>query len=417
MARAYKAAPDRAWWHIMQTVVVKPMQETKADFTSQIVGLLAALVSLCFFCVGVGAMFSHGDTRLTLTVADTFGGLREIRDIFRTTANFSAAANPVGLGHVPYPSGPETLWELEDLERRGLISSDALALMARNVSMVADDPSLLRRVLRLAWCTAWPGTTALPADRTPGCRCIANAYLDFVNVTGRPANGTVNVSGLAEHRERVADRVFRCWDQRQVRRSRACGNVCKTQVVGLPMFANLVMFLACISYVVYSNVEDQRYSIPIKLMLLVLAVVSCVPYYAKYPESNSFNLVGVAVSLLYIMVSLNYELGEGIRDKAAGSALMACVMVNLPLIMSAHAIQFGVSGYGRDVWASVSFGVCGGVIGLLFQVPSPFLSPVRFLSSADTRCVSSVSSGRIRSGSRRKVPALAPASCSSRASW
>lgn len=350
----------------MQDTKAKPGGATKADFVSQIVGLLAALVSFGIFCMGVGAMFSHGDVRLTLTVAETFGGLREIRDILKSTVNFSVAANPVGLAHVAFPTGPETLPELEDLERRGLIPKGGVAQMAKNVSSVNDDPSLLRRLLRLAWCTSWPGTTALPADRTPGCRCIANAYLEFVNVSWRNATGLTNVS--LEHRERVADRVYRCWDQRQVRRSRACGDICKTQVVGLSMFANLVMFLACISYVMCSNVQDSRYSVPIKLAIVLLGVAACIPYYVKFPESNTFNLVGIAVSLLYITVSLNYELGEGITDRKSGPALMACVMVNLPLILSAHAIQFGVSGYGRDIWASVSFGVCGGVIGLLFQV-------------------------------------------------
>ncbi len=333
--------------------------------------MVAGVVAVWAFglvCLSLGIMFTNGDVRLTLTVAETFGGLREIRDVFKTTANFSIAANPVGVEHVPYPSGgPETLWELEDLERRGLISGEQLRLVAPNVSSVSADPSLLRRVLRLGWCTSWPGTSRLPADRTPGCRCIANAYLEYVNFTGRPGSGVAVVP--QQHREAVGDRVYRCWDQRQVRRSRACGDVCKTQVLGLSVFANIVLFLACAAFllsVALLKMEVTAY--PIKLGIVLLGVLACVPFYVKYPESNSFNLVGVAVCLFYLTVSLHYELGEGMSDPVAGPPLMACFMVNLPLILSAHAIQFGVSGYGRDVWASISFGVCGGVFGLLFQV-------------------------------------------------
>lgn len=339
----------------------------KVDMFSSYVAMMAALFSFGVFCMNLGGMFTHGDMRLTLTIGETFGGLREIRDVFNSVTNFSVVANPVGVSHVTYPlNGPEMYWEYEDLERRGLITPEQLAMQPRNMSSVQDDPSLLRRVLRLAWCTSWPNTSLLPADKTPGCRCIADAYLRLVNVSGRPASGFVNVS--APWREDAASQVFRCWDKRQVRRSRACGAVCKTQVLGLSMFANIVMFLACLAFLMFVTLRWELYLI--KFLFIVVGVLICIPFYIKYPESNSFNLVGIAVCLLYLTVSLHYELGKGLRDgdQESGPALMACFMVNLPLIMSAHAIQFGVSGYGRDIWTSVSFGVCGGVLGLILQV-------------------------------------------------
>ena len=350
------------------------VQAASEDTRSQIVAGAVVVWSFGLICLAVGGMFSHGDDeRLILTVGESFAGLREIRDIFKSTPNFTVAANPVGVGHVLFPvAGPETLWEIEDLERRGLITAEQLRVASANASSLANDPSLLRRVLRLAWCTAWPGVGSLPADRAPGCRCIANAYLDFVNLTGRPASGVAHVPQA--HRDEVGDRVFRCWDQRQMRRSRACGDVCKTQVLGLSVFANVVLFLASSAFLLSVGLRRMQFSAyPIKLGLVVLGVLICIPFYVQHPESNAFNLVGVVVCLFYLMVSLHYELGEGFADAESGPPLMACVMVNLPLILSAHAVQIGVSGFGRDVWASISFGVCGGVLGLLFQVRCIFL--------------------------------------------
>jgi len=388
------------------------------DTRSQMVAGAVVVWSFGLVCLAVGGMFSHGDERLILTVGESFTGLRGIRDVFKSTANFTVAANPVGVAHVRFPvAGPETLWEIEELERRGLITAEQLRVASANATFLANDTSLLRRVLRLAWCTAWPGVGSLPADRAPGCRCIANAYLDFVNLTGRPASGVAQVPQA--HRDEIGDRVFRCWDQRQMRRSRACGDVCKTQVLGLSIFANVVLFLASSAFLLSVGLRRMQFTeYPIKLALVVLGVLICIPFYVQYPESNAFNLVGIVVCLFYLTVSLHYELGDGFYDPVSGPPLMACLMVNLPLILSAHAIQIGVSGYGRDVWASISFGVCGGVLGLLFQVRFLFVC-LLLVDPAGTdthhgRVLSvfgSGSIGRTRSGTNEVFPPVNTRKC------
>lgn len=389
-----------------------------------ITALLGAVLSFGLYCLCLGGMFSNVDSRLILTVTDTFGGLAEIRDVLNGTASYLAPFNPPGVDHVPFPPGPETREELEDLVRRGLLPGDALVRF-RTLDPSAD-PSLLHRIMVSSWCSSGPGIpNVLPAKRTPGCACIADAYLDLVRSTRSPnltdftasgyslvggVNTTVLVGGVnqttlvngtnrtvlvnatnttvwvgwtnqtlwaptvvqvpTDVRSRVSSRVYRCWDQRLVRRSRACGDVCKTHLLGLPLFANLVLFLVCVSYLAFVELGRSNWNLYIlKLLIVVLGVVLSIPFYVRYAEANVLNFAGVVVSLFYITVSLHGELD--VNKPAVGSEVnpfSVCFLVNLPLILSAHAIQLGVSGFGRDLWASLCFGACGGLLGVLLQV-------------------------------------------------
>jgi hypothetical protein len=328
-----------------------------------------AVLLFGLYCLCLGGMFSNGDSRLILTVTETFSDLAGVRDIFNYTMNYTVADNPVGLAHVPFPSQIQTLDELEDAERRGLISASWLVL--RKAGLQTNwtlERSLLKRVMMASWCSSGPGIRdTLPADRTPGCRCIADAYLEFVN-TSRPGSGVAVVP--ADVRDRIAARVYRCWDLRLVRRSRACGDVCKLNLLGLPLFTNIVLFLSCIAFVLSFHAGQLSWSsFQVKALLWVAGGLLCIPYYVQYPESNTLNLTGVVVCLFYLTVSLDKGLSSVVEGgSVSDSALVQCILINLPLVLSAHAVQFGVSGYGRDIGAVVAFGVTGGLLGHVLQV-------------------------------------------------
>ena len=415
--------------------------------TGSFVAGLVGAISLGFICVSLAGMYEHIDERIILTVQETFTGLREIRDVFRNTTSFLARANPAGLQHVGY--GLETLEELEDLERRGLITSSQF----KNFSAPDPnlDPSLLHRLMVMSWCSSGPGVPGTtPATRTPGCQCIADAYLDLVSSRQPPGglpdltavgyqlvggfnqtslvgatsttvlvgganvtmlvngtnktivvggvNTTVLVGGVnvtewvgwtnmtlyapthvnvsQDVRTRVADRVFRCWDQRLVRRSRACGAPCKTHINGLPLFANIVLFLTSAAFLLCQRLTGDWGPVIAKLVLVGLAVLLCVPYLVRYVESSSLNVGGVIVCVFYLIVSLHYDLDPARVESFDGSnpdsrmpnPFYVAVLVNLPLVLSAHAIQIAIAGYGRDIWAVLGFGMCGGVMGLALQV-------------------------------------------------
>jgi hypothetical protein len=327
----------------------------------------AALASFGLICVSLGCLFPSIDERMILTLPEVFGGLADIRDIINNTARFAVWANPKGVGHVLFPSSPETQEELDDLRRRGI------KLVRRagpsNVTR-ADNPSLLHRLMAISWCSTGEATNAtLPANRAPGCRCIADAYLALVNEAspGNATNATV-VNVPVDVRDRVAARVYRCWDQRQVRRSSMCGEICKTHVVGVALFANIIMFLACLAFLLFTRMGENWNYYGLKMVLLLVAGVLCIPYLVRYPEANTFNVAGVAVVVFYLTVSLHKELNPNGEGKTDGvNPFLLCLLQGLPLILSAHTIQLGLAGYGRDVWAVLSFGMCGALLGALLQ--------------------------------------------------
>ena len=194
----------------------------------------------------------------------------------------------------------------------------------------------------------------------------ATVWLNWTNVTLYSPT-VVNVS--LEVRERAASRVYKCWDLRLVRRSRSCGRMCNTHVTGLALFGDVVLFLVGFSFIMFSTFSEAWGPYMVKLAVLGVAFALCIPFFARYVDSNAFNLIGIAACAFFLVVSLHYELCEKpLAGVTTANPLMVALLVNLPLIISAHTIQVCVSGYGRDVWASLSFGVCGGLLGLLLQL-------------------------------------------------
>jgi hypothetical protein len=326
-----------------------------------LVAMVAAVVSFGFVGLGLGSLFASGDSRLILTVSETFAGLADVRDLLKNTSSFIVWANPVSLTHARYPVGVQTLEELQDLERRGLIASSAY-----NLSVV-ETPSLLDKLMRISWCSSGLSRIgSYPAFRTPGCRCIAGAYLALVNET-TPANATnlTVVSVSQEVRDRISGQAYRCWDQRQVTRSRMCGKLCTTHVASLGVFANAIMVLLCTAFLL--SVWFKWGRITLKLVILLLGVAFASVFLVRDAEANTLNAVGIAICVMLLIWSLDEELHHG-KKPVGPHPLVVCILVNLPLILSAHAYQISVSGLGRDLWVVTSFGFCGGMLGVILQV-------------------------------------------------
>jgi hypothetical protein len=76
-----------------------------AALAGLVTALVVSVLSFGFICLALGSMFSNVDSRLMLTVKDTFSGLKEIRDVLNSTASYLAIANPPGVDHVPFPPG------------------------------------------------------------------------------------------------------------------------------------------------------------------------------------------------------------------------------------------------------------------------------------------------------------------------
>lgn len=373
---------------------------------------IAAGLSFGLLCISILGLFARVDDRLVLTYAETFANLASIRDLFLARANYTALYNPPRVDHVLFPLAPDKLEDLEDLQRRGLFQTSVFMPNATS-SVPAIQESFLHQLMQTAWCTYGVyRRDILPARRNPGCQCISDAYLSLmletqglngstilnlslisnytalVNGTNQTNNGTIKInqtvinttyySALAvinvssDARQRAADKVYRCWDQRQVTRTRHCGKVCTTHVGSLALFANIILFLTCVSYLSYRTFNWNVYLV--KAFIVFMGVLLSICYLVRDVEANSLTLGGLAVSLFYLTITLHTELSfTGEEDTRVGPhPLTTSLVVNLPLILSAHTIQIGVSGYGRDLWAFASFGVCGGLLGVVAQVPSLF---------------------------------------------
>jgi len=142
-------------------------------------------VTLVWLGLSLGYFFNRLDQRVVLTYSQRFSDYTRIREVFRNRTNYTAQFNPPGLSHVQFPASPETLEDLEDMQRRGLIAG-----FNYTASSGAADPSMLRELMVRSWCSSYPGLPGvLPAQRTPGCRCISSAYVLLVMET-RPTNAT-----------------------------------------------------------------------------------------------------------------------------------------------------------------------------------------------------------------------------------
>lgn len=364
---------------------------------------VGAVLSVPLIVVSLVYMFLYPDARLAITTLQTFHDWEMLKQIIMDTTSYLPESNPVGLTHASFNPRLYVLEDYQDLVDRGLMSPERL----KNSTIVPDNewktnPSLLQRLMTGSWC-AYPNARlgSTPTTRNTGCACIASTYLDFVRET---ENMTSNVTlGM---REKFAGRVLSCVDQRLVSKTDTCGRPCTVHPMGLMLYSNDVVFLVCVSYLMFASDQFNRIIagcggtsrlVLLKSFVAAIGLGLAFPYFLDDWRGNLLNVGGIVLAILNIVYSLHEDLMP--RDMITQSThvqpqghgkdgqplpvpsvavhpmskpgnphpLVACIMVNLPLIIPAYTILLGLSGFGRDTWSVIVFGIVGGLLGLVLQ--------------------------------------------------
>lgn len=368
--------------------------------------ILLLMVTLGLVCFSWAILLNNLDDRVFVTTTDTFHDWMALRDLFTGTLNFSRLMNPPNLSMAAFDPIPDSMQEWQDLRNREVITPAQYDLMAANKGLddqrvLHNSKSLLWSLLRISWCSypnALPGTT--PITRSPGCDCIAKSYLGFVRDSlnsSRLLVGDVTVNSTAAIRDKYSEQVLTCFDQRQVSRTQTCGLVCSIHLAGVVLYANIVMFLSLLSYLLFSehgavfkscSTGPGMQTLFIKLLITAVAVGLSTAFFLQDVTANVLNLVGIIFCVIYNTLTLHDELNFPAMDEAmtykerrfTGAEikphpLTVTLLVHLQLILPAYGAVFAVSGYGRDVWALLCFAGTLWLMGLTFQV-SPVLCSV-----------------------------------------
>ena len=293
--------------------------------------LFCIFVSVFLVATSMDSLINNLDDRIFVTTTESFSNLFALRDVFSKAYNYSRQANPPSLMHGAFDPMPDTIQEWQDLRNRQIMSSkeydDAVkgftSVQANRVAFYG--PSLLWNLLRISWCSypnALPGRTAI--TRSPGCECIGKAYLGFILET--MGNGTVSalVNTTLAVRDKYGEEVTTCFDRRLVSRTQSCGLVCSTHLAGLVLYVNSITFLALCAYLIFSehtillggfsSIFTQLFLL--KTCVIVLAVALGLPFVLRDPEANILNLTGIAISVVYLTLTLHDELNFPAMDKS-----------------------------------------------------------------------------------------------------
>ena len=156
---------------------------------------------------------------------------------------------------------PDSLSQIEDYHNRRLTTENEYILLKKFFPMTQATvlpgirAHILRNLMYISWCSfanARTGTT--PTTRSPGCACIAQTYVDFLNETQKDLPASVGVINTTlAIRNTYADRVLRCFDRRQVSRTSTCGKPCSIHTLGLALYANSVFLLASWTFLQFSE--------------------------------------------------------------------------------------------------------------------------------------------------------------------
>jgi hypothetical protein len=395
-------------------------RERPDDVLATRVALACCVFSLSFLVAGFTLLYRHSDQRIVLTTLDVFHDWAGLQAVFRGATRYAPSLNPPSLDQVRFDTTPNSLSVFRDLNSRGLMSDadfanvtalfnqttglrlDTLAmspadmiaqLMAMTGASLASvsavlnhtdfaqlvaqgsGASLLSHLLSIAGCTfpdAIPGTT--PITRSKGCRCIGDAYLDFVRAA---VNTTQNVSAAV--REAGASSVLRCVDRRVTWHSWGGGEWWSVHPLGLMVYCQCLTLLGCLAFLLAFHHE---YVFPGKTpmqkvwltrgVLIVLSLGFCALFAGRDWRGNVFLILGILLGLVNLVFSIAVVLdytGRGART--GGSAphpLMVCFWINFPLLLPALVIVVAVAGFVRDIIGVGVVGVIGAVIGLILQV-------------------------------------------------
>ena len=337
------------------------------------------------------------DTRIFLTTSDTFNDWQALRRVYDEAYNYSRALNPSNLSTFKFEEVPDSLSQIDDYHNRRLTTENEYILLKKFFPMTQATvlpgirAHILRNLMYISWCSfanARTGTT--PTTRSPGCACIAQTYVDFLNETQKDLPASVGVINTTlAIRNTYADRVLRCFDRRQVSRTSTCGKPCSIHTLGLALYANSVFLLASWTFLQFSEYwrtflkgfgSFMQTSV-LKLLVLILGTALCVPFIITDFQSNLLAITGIAISAVYLTISLHDELdfpGMDARKEHSGREykgsarkphpLTVVLLMHLQLILPAYGAILASVGYARDVWAVVSFAVTLGLMGMCMQV-------------------------------------------------
>lgn len=323
----------------------------------------------------IATMCVYSDSRLALTTVDSFHDWVGLRAVYENATQYLPRDNLPSLNLTKFDPWGSTLWQLEELLSRGLISQarfdNASALLLKPVP---QNPSLLYRLLSKADCTApdaIPGTT--PVTRSPGCQCIADTYLGFVRET---VNMSSNVT--SEMRTKYGGQVLRCLDRRVTRRTSTCKSFCSVHPIGLALYSNSAIFLSCAAFTLYfvgAQLGVEKIWV-LQLIICALGVGLSIPFLVLDWQGNILNVCGLCLVVLNLLHGASEDLDDVFHRRGHASnahpahphPFIVCVIVNLHIVIPVFMMTVGVSGYARDFYALSSFGVAGFLMGIALQV-------------------------------------------------
>jgi hypothetical protein len=413
--------------------VAQPVMLREDDTRAAWAAGLGLLLSAGLVLSGSIVMFQNPGQRFALTTLEPFHGWGALTGAFRDTWSVDPRYNPPSLEHARFVTAEGSLEHVSDLHERGLISDahfanvsarfnattglplgqipmadyELLLQLAANFasalqlkglplppfqstpSAAAADPRLLSRVLAVSGCSfpdAPVGTT--PVTRSPGCRCIGDAYVAFVrDAENMTSNITVAV------RDAGADRVMRCLDRRVGWRSWGVGHRWSIHPLALAVFADAVFLLLCAAFLLSffhaHYLPDSwlagRRTVAIKGILVVLGLGLASIFVARDWQGNLLPLLGLACALWNLLLCANEALdyvgrgdGEGhvlLEDdekEPTPHPLMLCFWLNVPLLLAAMLTIVAIANFVRDTYALMV--VIGGayLLGLLMQARHAF---------------------------------------------
>ncbi len=385
-----------------------------------------------FICLGLAIvcvtfMYATLDQRVSLTVLEPFHDWVGLQNVFMGARRYDPRFNLPALDlYSHFDARPSSLDELNDLRSRGLISgsdfANATSLfdtttgaplvswvdagelhdLARKflsdfvgavfpssapqwqlpvpvVGYVFEDPRILVRLLRISRCSApdaLPGMT--PVNRSEGCRCIGQTYLNFVRAT---ANMTSNVT--AEARSRGASEVLRCMDRRVTWRTWGVGHIWTVHPVALAFYGSSVMLLVCSAYLLhffhhalFPEAWDAAWRTRCIQLILVCETGGLALLLLLHDVTSNFlQAGGLVLSLSTFLFSASSVLdypsrGSEFREtlKPEPHPLMVCFWLNMPMLFPAPMAAVVLAGYGRDMYSMWGVAVVGAMIGIMYMV-------------------------------------------------
>lgn len=398
-----------------------------ADMRAGVWAGIYAVFSAGLIITSVVFLYSTLDQRISLTTVEVFHDWEGLRRVFQETSSYDPRVNLPALEYYTYfDGGGVSMDAMRDLFERGLLTevqfgnftgmfnqttglpligwADPLALqqlstqffsrfvgtvfpntttnLPREVVVSAHnyvDPRILVRLFRVSSCSfpdALAGST--PATRSPGCACIANAYVDFIRAT---AKMFANVTHAA--REDASDAVLRCMDRRVTWRTWGAGEGWTVHPLALALYSNGVFFLVCFAYLL-SFYHESLFpagwdgAMRTRVIQLVLSLVAGVLIFLLLlhnPLGNMLQAVGLLLSLSTFLFSarrvLDYPCaGDEFRSPfvPAPHPLMVCFWLNLPLLIPGPLVGVALAGYTRDVYAVWAVAIIGSLIGIILLV-------------------------------------------------